>query len=424
MSDFRNNSRLFPHSSRTNRELESARRAQSILEQMQRELRNPTTATNRNIRDQSRRLADAVRSAGGRVPVASQLLDLASTAGRLAEGFRKSMLNQTLEALGTPGHLIQSWLRGREGALSLRPLRETVDQAMRILGQFGQGIDGEGDDGRPMSPEEAGGRRTFTRRPLRQIPIPGVTPGAPSNPYAPMTPAGPAPNSSPSPAGSGSGNRLPPVPPPPDPNSPHRNVRILPDGRLEIRGPGYHRILAADDPVITGQMMRVASSNVYAIGFEFNFDEPLRSKLIIRYKQNDRRGSGRNVGGPTYEYFDVHPDWFQDLVDTGSKGSWVWDHLRIRGTVAGHQYAYNLTRIAQGYLPRRAMVLAGIQRLVRRSRSFVQGGRTQTITSPLPDRVLGQYSPPRGSAANVGNRDRAVDRGMPNRGAPARGLFR
>lgn len=421
MSDFRNNSRLFPHSSRTNRELESARRAQSILEQMQRELRNPTTATNRNIQEQSRRLADAVRSAGGRVPVSGQLLDLASTAGRLAEGFRKSMLNQALEALGTPGHLIQSWLRGREGSLSLRPLRDTVDQAMRILGQFGQGF--EGDDGQPMSPEEAGGRRSFVRKPLRPVPI--------QNPYSPNQPNPntnqpnqPAQNPSPFPAGgggNGGGNRLPPVPD--EEAGPHRNVRILPDGRLEIRGPGYHRVLASDDPAITGQMQRVQSSNVYAIGFEFNFDEPLRSKLIVRYLQNNRRGSGK-VGGPTYEYFDVHPDWFADLVAAGSKGGWVWDHLRIRGTVAGHQYRYNLTRIAQGYLPRQARVYAGIQRFVRRTRTFVQGGRTQSITSPLPDRVLGRYSPPRGSAANVGNRDRAVDRGMPDRGAPARGLFR
>jgi hypothetical protein len=201
-------------------------------------------------------------------------------------------------------------------------------------------------------------------------------------------------------------------------------VRILQDGRLEIRGPGYHRILQNDDPAITGQMMRVTSSNVYAIGFEFNFDEPLRSKLIVRYQQNNRRGGGGKVGGPTYEYFDVHPDWFADLVAAGSKGSWVWDHLRIRGTVAGHQYRYNLSRIAQGYLPRQAQVYAGIQRFVRRTRTFVQGGRTQSITSPLPDRVLGRYSPPRGSAANVGNRDRAVDRGVPNRGTPARGLFR
>jgi len=290
---------------------------------------------------------------------------------------------------------------------------------MRILGQFGQGFEGEG--GEQMTPEEAGGRRTFARKPLRNIPIPGVQPipGTQPNPNPSPLPAG-----NPNPGGSGSGNRLPPQPPEDSLAGPHPNVRILNDGRLEIRGPGYHRILQADDPVITGQMMRVASSNVYAIGFEFNFDEPLRSKLIIRYKQSDRRGSGRNVGGPTYEYLNVHPDWFTDLVATGSKGKWVWDHLRIRGTVAGHQYEYHLTRIAQGYLPRRAMVLAGIQRLVRRSRSFVQGGRTQTITSPLPDRVLGRYSPPRGSAANVGNRDRAVDRGIPNRGAPARGLFR
>jgi hypothetical protein len=321
------------------------------------------------------------------------LLDLASTAGRLAESFSKSMLNQTLEALGTPGHLIQSWLRGREGSLSLRPLRDTVDQAMRILGQFGQGFEGEG--GEQMTPEEAGGRRTFARKPLRQIPIPGQNP--------PSSPADPRAN------------------PTPVDRSVPKNVTITQTGKVQVTGPGFSRSYDPDDPTITGQMTRVSSSNVYAVGFEFNFDEPLRSKLIVRYLQKDRKGSGRNVGGATYEYLDVHPDWFQDILTAGSKGKWVWDHLRIRGTVSGHQYQYNLTRIAQGYLPRRAIVNAGIQRLIKRSRTFVQGGRTQSITSPLPDRVISRYSPPRGSAANVGNRDRAVDRGIPNRGAPDRG---
>jgi hypothetical protein len=176
--------------------------------------------------------------------------------------------------------------------------------------------------------------------------------------------------------------------------------------------------LTPDDPVLTGVMIPVPSSNVHSIGFEFNFDYPLKSKLIIRYKQKDRQ-SGRSgtVGGPTYEYLDVHPDWFDDLQQAGSKGKWVWDQLRIRGTVAGHQYRYNLTRAAQGYLPRRALVRNGIQRFQRRQRTAVYSdGRTEILTSPLPNAVIGRYSPT-AHRPNVGNMDRGrMERGTPNRG--------
>jgi hypothetical protein len=164
-------------------------------------------------------------------------------------------------------------------------------------------------------------------------------------------------------------------------------------------------------------MIPVTSSNVHSIGFAFNLDRPLNSKLIIRYKQKDRRGGPGTVGGPTYEYDDVHPDWFDSLQQAGSKGKWVWDQLRIRGTVAGHQYRYNLTRAAQGYLPRRAIVSMGIQRLIRRTRTAVYpDGRTEVLRSPLPNQVIGRYSPS-AHRPNVGNMDRGrIERGIPNRG--------
>jgi hypothetical protein len=191
----------------------------------------------------------------------------------------------------------------------------------------------------------------------------------------------------------------------------------MPDGQWRIRGPGYQRTLNPNDPVLTGEMVRVASSNVHSIGFEFNFDQPLKSKLIIRYLQKDRRGSSGTVGGPTYAYDNVHPDWFADLREAGSKGKWVWDQLRIRGTVAGHQYPYNLIRAAQGYLPRRAIIREGMQRFVRRQRTAVYSdGRTEILTSPLQNQNVGRYSPT-AHRPNVGN----MDRGRLERGAPDRG---
>jgi hypothetical protein len=37
-------------------------------------------------------------------------------------------------------------------------------------------------------------------------------------------------------------------------------------------------------------------------------------------------------------------------------GSWVWDALRIRGTVSGHQKDYELVGIMGNYVPRKATV--------------------------------------------------------------------
>jgi hypothetical protein len=375
---------------------------------MQRALQYPHSQTTQQLQSDARQLASAIRGTGGLLPVESQLVRMAQSVERLARDQANSLVSQVLNSLGTPGQLLQSWLRGREGQQSLNPIRQNVQQALNMLSQFAPQLMDE-----PVTPEQAGGRRVEDWFEGANVPdLPTIQPRIPPD-SASRTSASPPPGR----GGSGAPtNRMPPATD--YALGPHPNVRVLGDGRWEIRGPGYHRILTPDDPVLTGVMIAVSSSNVHSIGFAFDFDYPLKSKLIIRYKQKDRnsRGSG-SVGGPTYEYEDVHPDWFDDLQQAGSKGKWVWDQLRIRGTVAGHQYKYNLTRMAQGYLPRRAMVRNGIQRFVRRQRTAVYSdGRTQIITSPLPNQVIGRYSPT-AHRPNVGNMDRGrLERGTPNRG--------
>jgi hypothetical protein len=406
------NTNLFPNSTKSARAREQAQRATEILERMNRALQYPHSQTTRQLESDARQLASALRGTGGLLPVESQLVRMADAVGRMAREQANSLVSQVLNSLGTPGQLIQSWLRGREGQQSLNPIRQNVQQALNMLSQFAPQLMDE-----PVTPEQAGGRRVEDWFEGANVPdLPPIQPRTPSQSRNPNAPASPSSGRSGSSGSGGSSNRLPPATD--YALGPHPNVRILGDGRWEIRGPGYHRILTPDDPVLTGVMIPVPSSNVHSIGFAFNFDFPLKSKLIIRYKQKDRRsGSSGTVGGPTYEYFDVHPDWFDDLQQAGSKGKWVWYQLRIRGTVAGHQYRYNLTRAAQGYLPRRALVRNGIQRFQRRQRTAVYSdGRTEILTSPLANRVVGRYSPT-AHRPNVGNMDRGrIERGTPNRG--------
>lgn len=402
------NNKLFPNSNRNAQAREQAKQAAQILERMQRALQYPHSQTTAQLQSDARRLASALRNTGGLLPVESQLVRMAESVERMAREQANSLVSQVLNSLGTPGQLLQSWLRGREGEQSLNPIKQNIQQALGMLSQFAPQLM---DD--PVTPEQAGGRRVEDWFEGAAVPdLPAIQPRQPNQPRARQNPPSfPGRNS----GGSG-GNRLPPATD--YALGPHPNVRILSDGRWEIRGPGYHRILVPDDPVLTGVMVAVQSSNVHSIGFRFNFDYPLKSKLIIRYKQKNRLGSrSGTVGGPTYEYDDVHPDWFEDLQQVGSKGKWVWDHLRIRGTVAGHQYSYTLTRAAQGYLPRRALVNNGIQRFRRRQRTAVYSdGRTEILTSPLPNAVVGRYSPT-AHRPNVGNMDRGrLERGTPNRG--------
>lgn len=44
--------------------------------------------------------------------------------------------------------------------------------------------------------------------------------------------------------------------------------------------------------------------------------------------------------GSVYEYYGVFPQEAKSLFQSRSKGTWVWDNLRIRGTVYGHRKQY------------------------------------------------------------------------------------
>ncbi len=117
------------------------------------------------------------------------------------------------------------------------------------------------------------------------------------------------------------------------------------------------RRFLASHPIVTGEMVRATgSSNVWAFGYIFN-----EGALYVRFADKDE--DGRPIGpGPLYRYSGVTPDQFMNLLNAGSKGTWIWDYLRIRGTMAGHQKDYDLVGIMptalypEGYVPRKATI--------------------------------------------------------------------
>jgi hypothetical protein len=69
-----------------------------------------------------------------------------------------------------------------------------------------------------------------------------------------------------------------------------------------------------------------------------------------------------NTRGAQYAYLDVPARVYERMKLAVSKGKFVWDELRIRGTVYGHQYRYMLVQgqagVAHGhaYIPRKATI--------------------------------------------------------------------
>jgi hypothetical protein len=110
------------------------------------------------------------------------------------------------------------------------------------------------------------------------------------------------------------------------------------------------RQFPSDHPLVTGEMVQVDSKNVHSIGYDLN-----TNTLYVRFLvEHVREGYVHRYPGALYGYRNVTPDEFLDFLSAPSKGGWVWDHLRIRGTVSGHQKDYFLAGVARGYVPRKA----------------------------------------------------------------------
>ncbi len=168
---------------------------------------------------------------------------------------------------------------------------------------------------------------------------------------------------------------------------------------------GQRMRLRANSPFFTGEMIRVKSSNVHSIGYKWNHADPARGTLVVRFLDH-RKDRGVNRAGAGYEYYAVHPMVFAAFIRASSKGKFVWDKLRVRGTVSGHQYRYSIATLASdGYVPRKARRRGDDEYFLKRT---VRGRNGQSYASKLPDQYVGKYRPrPSGGGPN---------RGTPNRG--------
>jgi len=167
---------------------------------------------------------------------------------------------------------------------------------------------------------------------------------------------------------------------------------------VDLPGPGKSTRLPANHPAVTGDFVKVDSSNVHSWAYDAD-----NAYLYVRFLAAAAHGEPRTAPGPLYRYRDIGPEMAKALHDAPSKGSWIWDELRVRGTIAGYQKPYALVGVMGGYVPRQATLMAGGEEWFKRRQLHMGGGKW--LTSSKPDQFV-QF---------------AGDPGGPNRGAPSRG---
>ena len=119
-------------------------------------------------------------------------------------------------------------------------------------------------------------------------------------------------------------------------------------------GEGRTRRFPRNHPIITGEMVPTPqSSNVHSFGYDNS-----SSYLYVRFKAAKApgaKGPRPQSPGSLYRYAHVMPEKFLGMYQAHSKGTWIWDNIRQRGTVSGHTHSWELVGITAGYVPRRAV---------------------------------------------------------------------
>lgn len=196
---------------------------------------------------------------------------------------------------------------------------------------------------------------------------------------------------------------------------------LEPEGSPEpgrLQPVGRRRQGAKDAPPLPGEespygqeILTPQSSNVFSFSYAAE-----TSTLYVTFKANRlnpdsvRTGKGRRGGmnqlrgklgatvsgktnerGPMYAYLDVPARVYQRMQLAHSKGRFVWDELRIRGTIYGHKYRYQLVQgqvvtqrgVSGVYVPRKA-TREGFR---VRSVATLGEGRRRFESSTLPEQI-------------------------------------
>lgn len=210
------------------------------------------------------------------------------------------------------------------------------------------------------------------------------------------------------PGGSGTGGRSPRnrLTQPPEPPQPPRTRGLERIGGR--RAPAGAPPLPGEESPQMEEILTPQSSNVFSFAYD-----PYTSTLFVTYQahalnpdsvstgrgrqggRSQLRGKlGKTVGGktgergPMYSYLDVPARVYQRMRLASSKGKFVWDELRIRGTIYGHKYRYQLVQgqvttqggISGVYIPRKATR----QGFRTRSVADIGSGRRGFESSTLP----------------------------------------
>jgi hypothetical protein len=167
---------------------------------------------------------------------------------------------------------------------------------------------------------------------------------------------------------------------------------------------GGRKRFPTDHPIVTGQPVKAQSSNVYAYWYDYD-----KRRLYIQFWETNNKSQSP---GPTYWYESVTTEQFISLYKADSKGTWIWDNIRVRGTVSSHRgLTYKLAAVgASGYVPRKAEFTNGSsgkgEYFIKR-RVNVRGTNVW-LSSQRPDALVSAY-------------ERKPNRAEPNRGEPNRG---
>lgn len=361
MDIFANAVRLFRQTARREFEASEAGRFVSELSR----LRRGGTVSDSTVRKVSRQLQRlSMRGVLGR----GELGQLAEQYARRGSG---DGLGEVARLLGPIGSFLKSLIR--PGGSPLAGLDAELEGAANLLRAFGWKVQKPSGGGRSSRKGSVEAAQSF----LESL---GFT----------VTPPGQSPPPGSAGTGRGRGGR----------------GRGASEPAWTVSVPGRERKYLPNDPILTGKMIDVSSSNVHSIGFLWNWDDPPKGTLMVRFLQE--RGSGRSrktSPGPTYYYYGIAPELFDAFETASSKGEFVWDKLRVRGTVSGHQYHYELKGIT-GYVPRKATRFGNKEYFIGRSIEAQnrRTGELRRFESVLPDQFVGY-----------------VDRGEPDRGGPDRG---
>lgn len=206
-----------------------------------------------------------------------------------------------------------------------------------------------------------------------------------------------------------------------------------PEPETEVELLGRHA--AYDDQLWqqlqASEVRTVESSNVYS--YAFDQETATSGTLFVTFldwkpgqSQKDRKGPGS-----TYAYSDVPVAKYQQFQKAAkeSAGSAVWDYLRIRKTVYGHQHRCELIQVSGDYVPRkstqrglasRTLVAPGLSPSARRA-TFKRAFKWNEAKNDWDVRNAGAAQFFKKSTLQPEVRRGSPRRGTPNRGEPNRG---